>query len=193
MSDYRKRCIAYHEAGHALVAVHEGFSSCGITVRMNMSGHASTSNRLPGASTLRYVSSRLRVLLAGAVAECIKCDSGNERCLLRCFAENGSANDDWRKAEEIARVLAHEATNGTATDDVAMKNAMDSVVSEHLEQVQAILDANWTSLDKLALDALARFDELFRQDPDDLDSVSELDVTAAEVEQALVGLHQLQL
>ena len=90
-------------------------------------------------------------------------------------------------------MLAHEATNGTATDDVAMKNAMDSVVSEHLEQVQAILDANWTSLDKLALDALARFDELFRQDPDDLDSVSELDVTAAEVEQALVGLHQLQL
>lgn len=82
---YQKKCTAYHEAGHLVVAAHEGFQTSQISVTLKGNGTAHISPQLLGRSTLEYASSRLRVLLAGAVAQCMILNGGDERCVVDSF------------------------------------------------------------------------------------------------------------
>ncbi|WP_164001754.1 hypothetical protein [Pyxidicoccus caerfyrddinensis] len=191
MSNYEKQRVAYHEAGHLLVAAHEGFESLGIVVRDNMSGHAESSPRLPGRTSEQYVSSRLRVLLAGALAQCIKLHPGDSRCVMNALLTNGNANDDWCKAEELARAIAHGRTGGAASDDKSMAAAADEVIREHSAQAQKILESNRKVLDKLARLVIDRFADLCAEDINASDSDSKLEVTEAEVKRALDGMQRV--
>ena len=191
MSNYEKQRVAYHEAGHLLVAAHEGFEALGIVVRCNMSGHAASSLRLPGRTSEQYLSSRLRVLLAGALAQCLKLNPDDSRCVENALLMKGNASDDWCKAEELARVIAHGRTGGAAADDESAAAAADDVIREHSAQAQKILESNRKVLDKIAQLVIDRFAELYAQDINDPDSDSELEVAGAEVKRALDGMQRV--
>lgn len=112
MNAYERSRIAFHEAGHALMAAHEGFETGTIVVH-HKGGSAETTAKLPDASIIEFVASRSRVLIAGVVAQCSVLDSGNNQCVpLAC--EKDDARDDWRKAQEHLLVLTHDRIRQSA-------------------------------------------------------------------------------
>lgn len=189
MNDFRMKRIAYHEAGHLLVAAHEGFETFDIVVRIDqeMSGRAESSPRLPKKTMEQYASSRLRVLLAGAVAQCMNIERNDKQCTEEAL-EKGNANDDWRKARELARLIAHARTGGNAANDDAMEATSKAVEDEHLEQARAIIESNRPLLNNLARLVVARFKELEQQNPHDLDCDSEGRVAQTDMKDILVKL-----
>lgn len=188
MNDYEQRRIAFHEAGHALVAHLEGFCSKGIIVRLK-GGSASYSPRLPNASLAEYASSRLRVLLAGAVAQCML--TPYDKTCIKDACDRVDANDDWRKAQEVVTLIAHHRTMGLESNDLEMKRISDEIVAEYIEQIQAIIEHNRLLWSQLGMLVLRRFQTLFNHSPDDPDAPSELHIPPSELDPILSALERV--
>jgi hypothetical protein len=182
--EYKKKCTAYHESGHLIVAAHEGFETFQIIVTVKGNGTAHTSPRLPGRSTIEYASSRLRVLFAGAVAQCIALHEGDEKCAVDAFSERGNAYHDFLKVEELARLLVHEQHNGKL-DEKATATATEAIIRDHQKQTALILKNNRGILSELGYLVLHKFAELDSQDPGNLDSVAEAELPAADIQSVL--------
>ncbi len=153
------RCTAYHEAGHLIVAHHEGFDTGPIALSPKGSGHAETSAFLPGASPVNYAASRLRVLLAGAVAQCLVLSPGQTTCVVEAFDERGNGSIDWKRAQEMARVVALSslASPSTKADFVAETSR---VIKAHQDFVEDLLVRNDKLLRSIGQLALEKFVEI---------------------------------
>ena len=176
---YPKRCTAYHEAGHLVVAAYEGFQTHQIGVTVQGNGTAHVSPQLPGRSTVEYASSRLRVLLAGAVAQCLILNNGDERCVAEAL-KNGNARNDFAKIEELARLLAHEQHGGNL-DDEGTTAATDAIIKAHLNESKEILENNLSVLSGLGSAVIYKFVELEKEEPDDMNSATDTELTAKEI------------
>ena len=148
MSPEEQKRISRHEAGHAVVAIHEGFQILGIRITA-AGGSADSDARLSGAPILEYATRRLRVLLGGVVAQCLDAPEGCERCV--CTAvETHEAKSDWEKAQEVLRFVAHgrslERTNRTFDLDEECRR----LSQQHFADAGAILNANRSALEELA-------------------------------------------
>ena len=189
MNAYERRRIAIHEAGHALIAAHEGFETGTIVVH-HKGGSAETTPKLPGAPIIEFVASRFRVLIAGVVAQCCVLDPGNNQCvLLAC--ERDDARDDWRKAQEHLLVLTHDRILQSA-DPCDDPNALCQAISNELfSEVGEVLEQNRDILDALAQDVLSLFDALFDHDPGDLEAPTSLQLDKSKVASRLQGIKKL--
>lgn len=189
MNAYERRRIAFHEAGHALMAAHEGFEAGTIVVH-HKGGSAKTTATMPRASLIEFVASRFRVLIAGVAAQCIVLDPDNDQCVpLAC--EKDDARDDWRKAHEHLLTLTHDRIHQSAEpcDD---SNALCQAISNELFlEVGEILEQNRDILDALAQEVLSMFDSLFDHDPGDPGAPSSLKLDKTEVASRLQGVRKI--
>lgn len=158
LSEKEIRRIAYHEAGHAVVAVHEGFKPPYILVHPE-GAQAMTASPLPGASLKIFMRSRLRVLLAGAVAQCFALSPKNGDCVERACTEV-DARGDWEKAKEIMAILIHEQTEGRESDPSALGRIRDDLREAYSAEIRLILSANRRVLDELSRIIAMGFEEL---------------------------------
>lgn len=149
--------IALHEAGHAVVAVHEGFRTP--IIRIGARGADTvTQPDLPGASLSVYMRSRLRVLLAGAVAQCLMLCPEDGDGLARAF-DGPDASSDWAKACEIMSLLIHEQTGGEGSER-GYGVMIDAIKEEVAGEIRRILEANRAILDELADLTVCAFDDM---------------------------------
>jgi hypothetical protein len=162
---YTCRKAAFHEAGHALIAWKEGFEIHSIVIRKG-SAEAHTSPLLPGRSTEQYALARIRVLLAGAAAQCIALHPSVPTCTADSFTDRGDAHGDWIRAEELARLVVHHRSNG-AGDDAAAAAAADKLLNDELQFVATTINHERTALNRVALGALVKVREHLDQDDED--------------------------
>lgn len=118
-----------------------------------------TASPLPGASVKTFMRSRLRVLLAGAVAQCFALSPKNGGCVERACTEV-DARGDWEKAKEIIAILIHERTEGRETDPVALGRMRNDLRDGYAAQIRLILKANKFVLDEVSQIITLGFDEL---------------------------------
>ncbi|WDA35122.1 hypothetical protein [Sphingobium sp. YC-XJ3] len=189
MNAYERRRIAFHEAGHALMAAHEGFETGTIAVH-HKGGSAETTAKLPDASIIEFVASRSRVLIAGVVAQCIVLDPGNNQCVpLAC--EKDDARDDWRKAQEHLLVLTHDRIRQSAEPCDDPDALCQAISNEIFAEVGEILEQNRDILDALAQEVISLFDALFDHDPDDLEAPLSLQLDKSRVASRLQGIKKI--
>jgi len=184
----RKR-IAFHEAGHALMAVHEGFEPGNIVVH-HKGGSAELIAKLPEASVIEFVTSRARVLIAGVVAQCIKLDPDNSQCVPQA-CETDDARDDWRKAREHLVVLTHERIQQSAEPCDDYDGICQEISNKLFNEVGEILEKNWAILDMLAQEVLSLFNEMFSYHPCDLEAPSSLQLDKDMVVSLLQGVKKI--
>lgn len=182
---YQDRRLAFHEAGHALVAFKEGFEPISIVLSAKRWGRAAISPRLPGRSAELYALSRIRVLVAGAVAECLALHPEEPKCTLEAFGERGNARSDWIKAEELARLVVHLRDVG-GHDDIARAAATDTLLGHEIQAAAAIIEASRKSLNRLAMRSMQLLKDLAEQDPDSDDWRPEAEIGRDELLNLLV-------
>lgn len=189
MNPYERKRIAFHEAGHALMAAHEGFETGPIVVH-HKGGSAETTATLPRASLIEFVASRFRVLIAGVVAQCVVLDPDNDQCVpLACKKDD--ARDDWRKANEHLLILAHDRIRQSAEPCDDPNSLCQAISNELFLEVGEILEQNRNILDALAQEVLSLFDALFDHDPGDVTAPSSLELGKTEVASRLQGVKKI--
>ncbi|GFE93894.1 hypothetical protein [Acetobacter persici] len=147
MSPEEQERISRHEAGHAVVAIHEGFQIVGI--RMTAEGGSAESDaRLPGAPIMEYATRRLRVLLGGVVAQCLDAPEGCGPCV--CAAvKTHEAKSDWEKAQEVLRFVVHGRSLDHTNRIFDLDEECGQLSQQHFADADAILNANRSTLEEL--------------------------------------------
>jgi len=146
--------IARHEAGHILVARHEGFQTNDIIITA-AGGQAGSNARLPDAPIMEYASRRLRVLLGGVVAQCLDAPQGVPQCIT-CSIKKVDASSDWERAEEIMRFLAHDHIYHDNGGGVDPNDELRRISIEYFSYVQKILETNREILEEITKFVLSK-------------------------------------
>jgi len=110
---FKELCqLSMHEAGHYVVASELGFKVQGIKIAVNNStGKINGTSRInldypihTLDDTLKFLESRVMILLAGAISESIKSDRIDEDNAAKVL-QNGSAVDDFAKVQEYINLI----------------------------------------------------------------------------------------
>ncbi len=147
MSPKEQERISRHEAGHIVVAIHEGFQTVGI--RMTAEGGSAESDpRLPGAPIMEYATRRLRALLGGVVAQCLDAPEGCAPCICAAVKTN-EAKSDWEKAQEVLRFVVHGRSLDRTNRIFNLDEECRRLSEQHFKDACTILDANRSALEEL--------------------------------------------
>lgn len=168
-SDYKRQELAFHEAGHIVVAAVEGFRPEGLTVFIKSGGEAEITIACAERSVGEYAESRLRVLLAGAAAQCMHLWPGNPACTREALGPNREGASDYSKALELAWLVRNTRSGATADPETAKAEA-DAVLSKCLNDSAVILERNWEAVTRLANSVIAGLSAVASAGPDDLDA-----------------------
>lgn len=186
MTEYRDHITAYHEAGHIVMARHEGFQVYGIRLLINGKGEAEYSLSLPCRSegAEQYIRKRIRVLLAGAVAQCMIAHPGDTQCFKDAVTGNAAA--DWRIALELGWALNNISSDTIVEEEIAARE-VDALLSGLVNETQAILrePSNHDRLMAVGRTCLSRLVELRAYSPDDLMAPNDAVVTQQELNDML--------
>lgn len=147
MSPKEQERISRHEAGHAVVAIHEGFQIVGIRMTAE-GGSAACDARLPGVPMMEYATRRLRMLLGGVVAQCLDAPEGCEPCICAAVKTN-EATSDWEKAQEVLRFVVHGRSLDPTNRIFDLNEECGRLSQQYFEDALAILNANRSVLEEL--------------------------------------------
>ncbi len=160
--------IIYHEAGHIVVAYVEGFEVDGLRMQLkNLSGSAETRPARLGLNPEEYIRKRVRVLLAGTVAQHLSAIKDWEvpddatKAAISNSLEYGNGCNDWRNALELVWLLRNmKAINND--DPVTEINAL---LQELIDETGHIVARQVLPIRRLAGAALLIYNDI---NPNDL-------------------------
>jgi hypothetical protein len=179
-SDYKRQELAFHEAGHIVVATVEGFRPEGLTVFIKSGGEAEITLACTERSAEEYAESRLRVLLAGAVSQCMRLSPGDPACTCEAFGPQREGWSDYSKALELVWLLRNTRPGATVDPETAKAEA-DAVLSKCLNDSAAILERNWEAVTRLADSVIAGLSAIASAGPDDLDAPDRVRLERSEI------------
>ena len=168
-SDYKRQELAFHEAGHIVVAAVEGFRPEGLTVFIKSGGEAEITIACAERGVEEYVESRLRVLLAGVLSQCMHLCPGDPACTREAFGPKREGWSDYSKALELAWLIRNTRSGATSDPEAAAAEA-DAVILKCLNESAEILDHNWEAVTRLAHRVIAGLSAVASADPADLDA-----------------------
>lgn len=153
--------IAFHEAGHLVVAWVEGFETDGMRMNANLSGSAETRPGRLAPDPEEYIRKRVHILFAGTISQHLSMTkdfkpNDKTREAVRESLEFGNGRNDWANAMELVWLLRNmKATNND--DPVAEINALLQVL---MDETGDILERNMLPVRRLANGALRIFDDI---------------------------------
>jgi len=183
MPSYKEKLVSYHEAGRVLMAKIEGFQFGNIIIEINGNGQAELILNQPchSSGAEDYLKRRIRVLLGGALAQCIVLHPNDPKAFEEALSRNASA--DWKVATELAWALRNIASREEVSDDAA-RIEVDEVLQMLVnETANAINDPiNYKPLMNISMLCLTGVNELHSFSPSDFDAPSEVIVTQEKIE-----------
>lgn len=169
LSAYKQQELAFHEAGHIVVASVERFHPERLTVFLRSGGEAEITIACAERGVEEYAESRLRVLLAGVLAQCIHLCPNNPACTREAFGPKREGWMDYSKALELAWLIRNTRSGATADPETAAKEA-DEVILKCMHESADILNRNWDAVTRLANRVVAGLAAIASADPNDFDA-----------------------
>jgi len=186
-SDYKRQELAFHEAGHIVVAAVEGFRPEGLTVFIKSGGEAEITIACTERNVEAYAESRLRVLLAGAVSQCMRLCPGDPACTREAFGPQREGWSDYSKALELAWLIRNTRSGATADPETAAAE-VDAVILKCLNESAVILERNWEAVTRLANRVIAGLSTIASAGPNDLGASGRFRVERSDILDLIGGV-----
>jgi hypothetical protein len=180
MSEYKRKELAFHEAGHIVVAAVEGFRPEGLKVFLKIGGEAEITIACARKCAEDYAFSRLRVLMAGAVSQCIHLWPNDPACPREALSRKREGWMDYSKALELAWLVRNVRPGASTDPDTAAAEA-DQILGQCLNASAIILRRNWEAVNRLANRVILGLDGIAAAGPDDLNAPDHVCFGRAEI------------